>query len=294
MDAEFPGASADMEEDAEDETAAAPRVLVESAEDQLQDSDSDEALEAPQAEDDARAVEAPGLEADDDFSEADEDQEPFDDEPTDHGDLPAPEVVAREEREVVLQPVQPSLFDAPAPAAPVAPVQPREAAEAKQPPTPRMAETPAASPGAAAASSGPAPTPASDRGPQHSLEAAPAPAKGRRESSGERQVTLTPISAPPARSAVPPSEAPSASAASAPQAGREGEDLVYKSGMLFLKQNRVAVSMLQREFGMDFKQATAVLDELQAQGLIGPYLGGQRRDILLTAEEWRAKVGAPT
>lgn len=70
------------------------------------------------------------------------------------------------------------------------------------------------------------------------------------------------------------------------------DDLVYRSGLLFLKQGRVAVSMLQREFGLDFKQATAVLDQLQSQGLIGPYLGGQRRDILLTAEQWRAKIGA--
>jgi S-DNA-T family DNA segregation ATPase FtsK/SpoIIIE len=61
---------------------------------------------------------------------------------------------------------------------------------------------------------------------------------------------------------------------------------------LILERGRVAVSMLVREYGLDFKQATAVLDELQSQGLIGPYLGGQSRDILLTAEEWRAKTGA--
>ena len=47
--------------------------------------------------------------------------------------------------------------------------------------------------------------------------------------------------------------------------------------------------MLQRTFELDFKQATAMLDQLQEAGLIGPYLGGQRRDILLTAEEWRER-----
>jgi hypothetical protein len=72
----------------------------------------------------------------------------------------------------------------------------------------------------------------------------------------------------------------------------EGDELVRKSGLLILERGRVAVSMLVREYGLDFKQATAVLDELQSQGLIGPYLGGQSRDILLTAEEWRAKTGA--
>lgn len=68
-------------------------------------------------------------------------------------------------------------------------------------------------------------------------------------------------------------------------------ETTYKAGCLFLERNRVAVSMLQREFQMDFKIATAVLDQLQDVGLIGPYLGGQRRDILMTTEQWSEKVG---
>jgi hypothetical protein len=50
--------------------------------------------------------------------------------------------------------------------------------------------------------------------------------------------------------------------------------------------------MLQREFSLDFEAATRVLDRLQAAGLIGPYLGGQRRDILLTLEQWRSRAVA--
>ena len=65
----------------------------------------------------------------------------------------------------------------------------------------------------------------------------------------------------------------------------------YRAGCLFLERNRVAVSMLQRELQMDFKVATAVLDQLQDVGLIGPYLGGQRRDILMSTDEWQEKVG---
>ena len=42
-----------------------------------------------------------------------------------------------------------------------------------------------------------------------------------------------------------------------------------------------------------FDKACKVLDRLQAMGLIGPYLGGQRRDILLTLDEWMEKVTAP-
>ena len=42
----------------------------------------------------------------------------------------------------------------------------------------------------------------------------------------------------------------------------------------------------QRRFGIDFDRACKVLDELQQAGLIGPYIGGRSRDILLTREEW--------
>jgi len=64
------------------------------------------------------------------------------------------------------------------------------------------------------------------------------------------------------------------------------EELVYLAGALFLKEGRVAVSMLQRRFDLEFSQATEVLDALQSMGLIGPYVGGSRRDILMTTDEW--------
>ena len=69
------------------------------------------------------------------------------------------------------------------------------------------------------------------------------------------------------------------------------EALVYESGRLFLEEQRVAVSMLQKAHGLDFKRSTAILDQLQERGLIGPYVGGHSREILMTAEEWRDAQG---
>ena len=79
----------------------------------------------------------------------------------------------------------------------------------------------------------------------------------------------------------------------APPAGaqRKLPEVVVQAGCLFLERERVAVSMLQRQFGLDFEESCAVLDQLQESGLIGPYLGGQSRDILMTREEWMRKVG---
>jgi hypothetical protein len=68
--------------------------------------------------------------------------------------------------------------------------------------------------------------------------------------------------------------------------GERWSRLVYEAGCAILEQKRVAVSMLERRFGIDFDQACRVLDELQQAGLIGPYMGGRTRDILLTREEW--------
>jgi Ftsk gamma domain len=68
------------------------------------------------------------------------------------------------------------------------------------------------------------------------------------------------------------------------------EQLVKAAGLLFLEHGRVAVSLLQRKFSIDFDEACVVLDDLQELGLIGPYLGGQKRDILLTTDEWEGRL----
>ena len=67
-------------------------------------------------------------------------------------------------------------------------------------------------------------------------------------------------------------------------------DLLDEVGCLFVERGRVAVSMLQKQYGMDFDDACVVLDDLQELGLIGPYLGGQRRDILLTRDQWKERL----
>ena len=83
-----------------------------------------------------------------------------------------------------------------------------------------------------------------------------------------------------------------AQAKKSPSIDPQRAQLLTEAGCLFVERGRVAVSMLQRQYNMDFDEACKVLDELQDLGLIGPYLGGQRRDILLTRDQWLEKVGA--
>lgn len=97
--------------------------------------------------------------------------------------------------------------------------------------------------------------------------------------AAEREVVLQPAAAPADRA----SKAPAAAADAHTQQ-------LSEIGCLFIERGRVAVSMLQRQYQMDFDDACKVLDDLQEMGLIGPYLGGQRRDILLTREQWLERV----
>ena len=67
--------------------------------------------------------------------------------------------------------------------------------------------------------------------------------------------------------------------------------LLTDAGNLFLAENRVAVSMLQKRFALDFDQSCVILDELQQLGLIGPFVEGAPRDILMDSEEWLELTG---
>ncbi|MGD2017178.1 MAG: DNA translocase FtsK [Planctomycetota bacterium] len=95
------------------------------------------------------------------------------------------------------------------------------------------------------------------------------------EAEEEAAVVLEPHS-PPASPSPPSPQAPRA-----PEAER-----LLAAGRVLVRQGRVAVSVLQQELDMEFDEACELLDRLQAEGLIGPYKGGKKRDILLTEEEW--------
>ncbi len=147
----------------------------------------------------------------------------------------------------------------------------------------------------------PAPTPkASDAADALQMDLFGAPPEAAADGSG---VVLEPKAPPksprrkPAQTPAPQAAAPKAPAPAPVAAAVPGEgpsQLVIDAGCLFLDRGRVAVSMLQKTFDLDFDTSCEVLDTLQNLGLVGPYLGGQRRDILLTREQWLERVGQPS
>ncbi|MEM9381458.1 MAG: DNA translocase FtsK [Planctomycetota bacterium] len=76
----------------------------------------------------------------------------------------------------------------------------------------------------------------------------------------------------------------------APPAGASREATrILEAGRIVVREGRVAVSLLQRELEMEFDEACELLDQLQDEGLIGPYKGGKTRDILLSEAEWEGR-----
>lgn len=56
-------------------------------------------------------------------------------------------------------------------------------------------------------------------------------------------------------------------------------DLVVESG-------QASVSMVQRRFRVGYSRAARIIDQMEQQGLVGPFEGSKPREVLVTAEQW--------
>jgi hypothetical protein len=66
-------------------------------------------------------------------------------------------------------------------------------------------------------------------------------------------------------------------------------DLLADAVQLVLTNERASVSFLQRKLRIRFAEASALLDQMEQLGVIGPYDEGSQRPILMTMEEWRSR-----
>ncbi|MEM8711664.1 MAG: DNA translocase FtsK [Planctomycetota bacterium] len=64
---------------------------------------------------------------------------------------------------------------------------------------------------------------------------------------------------------------------------------ILEAGRLVVTKDRAAVSVIQKGFDVEFAEACSILEELHAQGLIGPYQEGKKRAILMSLEEWEGR-----
>ncbi|MEM9802797.1 MAG: DNA translocase FtsK [Planctomycetota bacterium] len=77
--------------------------------------------------------------------------------------------------------------------------------------------------------------------------------------------------------------------AAPPEGATRDASPLHRAGLIVVREGRVAVSVLQKQLEMEFDEACELLDRLQDEGLIGPYRGGKKREILLSEEEWEER-----
>lgn len=58
---------------------------------------------------------------------------------------------------------------------------------------------------------------------------------------------------------------------------------------IVLGQQRGSATLLQRALAVGYTRATRLLELMEEDGLVGPFVGSKSRDVLMTLEEWRAR-----
>jgi len=71
------------------------------------------------------------------------------------------------------------------------------------------------------------------------------------------------------------------------------KDEVYEEAVrLALQTRQVSVSILQRRLGLGYTRAARLVDMMEDDGIVGPYQGAKPRGILISLEEYQARVGS--
>jgi S-DNA-T family DNA segregation ATPase FtsK/SpoIIIE len=62
----------------------------------------------------------------------------------------------------------------------------------------------------------------------------------------------------------------------------EIEDALYKRAVeLVIRHKQGSVSLLQRRLGIGYQRAARLIDQLEANGIVGPYVGSKTREVLV-------------
>ncbi|KPV39845.1 DNA translocase FtsK [Alicyclobacillus ferrooxydans] len=64
------------------------------------------------------------------------------------------------------------------------------------------------------------------------------------------------------------------------------DDLFPDAVDLVVDAGQASVSMIQRRFRVGYSRAARIVDQMELQGLVGPFEGSKPREVTVTAEEW--------
>ena len=68
----------------------------------------------------------------------------------------------------------------------------------------------------------------------------------------------------------------------------ELDELFNQAVEAVLESRQASVSMLQRQMKLGYSRAARIVDQMEEQGVVGPFEGSKPRAVLLTREQWEA------
>lgn len=68
----------------------------------------------------------------------------------------------------------------------------------------------------------------------------------------------------------------------------EKDDLFDDAVEIVLETKRGSVSLLQRRLGIGYARASRIIESMAQSGILGEYKGSQAREVMMTAEQWKA------
>ncbi|MGC6486254.1 MAG: DNA translocase FtsK, partial [Planctomycetota bacterium] len=67
------------------------------------------------------------------------------------------------------------------------------------------------------------------------------------------------------------------------------DERYYEAVEVIVGQQRGSATLIQRALSVGYTRATRLLELMEEDGIVGPFVGAKSREVLLTHEEWQAR-----
>jgi S-DNA-T family DNA segregation ATPase FtsK/SpoIIIE len=72
--------------------------------------------------------------------------------------------------------------------------------------------------------------------------------------------------------------------------GMADRDALYREAVeVILGQQRGSATLLQRALSVGYTRATRLLEMMEEDGLVGPFVGSKSREVMMTLDEYKAR-----
>jgi hypothetical protein len=75
-------------------------------------------------------------------------------------------------------------------------------------------------------------------------------------------------------------------------ASADRDDRYNEAVEVIVGQQRGSATLLQRALAVGYTRATRLLELMEDDGIVGPFVGSKSREVMLTQEEWQARLEA--